>query len=120
MKDEAGRTVQLEDGRRLGYAEWGDPSGQPLFYFHGWPGSLVEGRLADQSAKARRVRLIALDRPGMGLSDFQARRTLIDWPADVVRRRRPSAWTVSLSWASPVAAPTQPRAPGNYPNGSLV
>jgi pimeloyl-ACP methyl ester carboxylesterase len=85
MKDEAGRTVQLEDGRRLGYAEWGDPSGQPLFYFHGWPGSLVEGRLADQSAKARRVRLIALDRPGMGLSDFQARRTLIDWPADVVQ-----------------------------------
>jgi pimeloyl-ACP methyl ester carboxylesterase len=82
---EADRTIQLRDGRRLGYAEWGDPRGRPLLYFHGWPGSRVEGRLGDEPAKAVGIRLIALDRPGMGLSDFQARRTLVDWPDDVIQ-----------------------------------
>jgi len=81
----ADRTIRLRDGRRLGYAEWGDPRGRPLLYFHGWPGSRLEGRLADDAATARGVRLIALDRPGMGLSDNQRRRTLVDWPDDVVQ-----------------------------------
>ena len=85
MKSDVGRTIQLEDGRRLGYAEWGDLSGQPLLYFHGWPGSRVEGWLGDQPAKATGVRLIAFDRPGMGLSGFQPRRTFLDWPDDVVQ-----------------------------------
>ena len=83
-EDGAGQTIRLRDGRRLGYAEWGDPGGRPLLYFHGWPGSRVEGRLADEAAQATGVRLIAIDRPGMGLSDFQPRRTLDDWPDDVV------------------------------------
>ena len=30
------------------------------------------------------VRLIAIDRPGMGLSAFQPRRSFVDWPDDVV------------------------------------
>src|ERR687888_264534 len=102
MKSHVGRTIQLEDGRRLGYAEWGDLSGQPLLYFHGWSGSRVEGWLGDQPAKATGVRLIAFDRPGMGLSGFQPRRTLLDWPNDVVQMAGPWGWTVSPSWASPV------------------
>jgi pimeloyl-ACP methyl ester carboxylesterase len=85
MNDDSGRTIRLGDDRQLGYAEWGDPSGQPLLYFHGWPGSRIEGRLADQPAKAAGVRLIALDRPGMGLSSFKWHRTLLDWPDDVVQ-----------------------------------
>jgi pimeloyl-ACP methyl ester carboxylesterase len=67
----------------LGYAEWGDHGGRPLLYFHGWPGSRLEGRLGDEAARAQGVRLIALDRPGMGLSDYQPRRALVDWPVDV-------------------------------------
>jgi pimeloyl-ACP methyl ester carboxylesterase len=84
MRADDAQTIRLRDGRQLGYAEWGDPGGRPLLYFHGWPGSRVEGRLADEAAKATDVRLIAIDRPGMGLSDFQPRRTLVDWPDDVV------------------------------------
>jgi pimeloyl-ACP methyl ester carboxylesterase len=83
--DTTDRTILVRDGRRLGYAEWGEPGGRPLLYFHGWPGSRVEGRLADEAARARNIRLIAIDRPGMGLSDFQPRRTLVDWPDDVVQ-----------------------------------
>ena len=85
MKDGADRTIRLRDGRRLGYTEWGDPGGRPLLYFHGWPGSRVEGRLGDEAARAKGVRLIALDRPGMGLSDYLQRRTLVDWPDDVLQ-----------------------------------
>jgi pimeloyl-ACP methyl ester carboxylesterase len=59
--------------------------GRPLLYFHGWPGARVEGRLGGEAAGARGVRLIALDRPGMGLSDYQPRRTLVDWPDDVTQ-----------------------------------
>jgi pimeloyl-ACP methyl ester carboxylesterase len=79
------RTFRLSDGRQLGYAEWGDPAGRPLFYFHGWPGSRVEGRLGNDAAVKSRVRLIAVDRPGMGLSDFHPHRSLLDWPDDVVQ-----------------------------------
>jgi pimeloyl-ACP methyl ester carboxylesterase len=81
----ADRTIRLRDGRLLGYAEWGDPAGRPLLFFHGWPGSRVEGRLGDEAARETGVRLIAIDRPGMGLSDFQPGRTLVGWPDDVAQ-----------------------------------
>jgi pimeloyl-ACP methyl ester carboxylesterase len=82
--DKAGQTIRLRDGRQLGFAEWGVSGGAPVLFFHGWPGSRLEGRLGDEAARASGVRLIAIDRPGMGLSDFQRRRTLVDWPDDVV------------------------------------
>jgi pimeloyl-ACP methyl ester carboxylesterase len=85
VDDSGGQRIRLPDGRRLGWAEWGDPSGRPLLYFHGWPGSWAEGRFGDQAAKAHGVRLIAPDRPGMGRSDFQPRRRFLDWPDDVTQ-----------------------------------
>jgi pimeloyl-ACP methyl ester carboxylesterase len=77
-------TFRLASGRGLGYAVYGDPEGRPVFYFHGFPGSRIEARLADGIAARRRVRLIALDRPGFGLSEFNPRRTILGWPDDVV------------------------------------
>ncbi|OGO50594.1 MAG: hypothetical protein A2148_04950 [Chloroflexi bacterium RBG_16_68_14] len=79
-----GNVLTLKDGRRLGYAEYGDPNGKPLFYFHGMPGSRLEGELADAAAKKLGVRVIATDRPGYGRSDFRRGRTFLDWPRDVV------------------------------------
>jgi pimeloyl-ACP methyl ester carboxylesterase len=76
-------TLVLSDGRRLGYAQYGKPDGEPLFYFHGHPGSRLEGRFAHAAAAEAGFRLIALDRPGYGLSDFKPGRTLGDWPDDV-------------------------------------
>jgi pimeloyl-ACP methyl ester carboxylesterase len=75
--------LQLSDGRRLGYAQYGRPDGQPIFYFHGHPGSRLEARFAHQAAAAAGFGVIALDRPGCGLSDAKPGRTLTDWPADV-------------------------------------
>jgi len=75
--------VDLSDGRRLGFAEFGCPTGAPLFYFHGCPGSRLEAGLAAPLARRMNVRLIALDRPGCGLSGHQAMRVIADWPSDV-------------------------------------
>ncbi len=78
------QTLRLRDGRNLAYAEYGDPDGTAVVHCHGHPGSRLEGRLAETAARRLRVRLITLDRPGMGYSDFHPRRSLLDWPGDVV------------------------------------
>lgn len=76
-------TLQLHDGRTLGYAEYGMRDAKALFYFHGQPGSLLEARFLAEQAKHSGIRLIGIDRPGMGLSRFKAGRRLLDWPDDV-------------------------------------
>lgn len=80
------KLFQLPDGRRLAYNEYGTPSGKPLFYFHGSPSSRVETELFlnDQMLRKSNIRLLAMDRPGLGLSDFQPDRRLLDWPKDVL------------------------------------
>lgn len=74
----------LRDGRTLGYAVFGDPQGYPVMYFHGLPGSRLDGQLIEDVAARVGVCLIALDRPGFGLSDFQPGRCISDWPNDVI------------------------------------
>jgi pimeloyl-ACP methyl ester carboxylesterase len=80
----ADKQITLHDGRRLGYAEYGDPDGEPLIYFHGFPSSRLEAGLCQEGARRRQVRVIAIDRPGYGLSDFKPERQISDWPDDVV------------------------------------
>jgi pimeloyl-ACP methyl ester carboxylesterase len=76
-------SIRLADGRTLAYAEWGDPDGRPVFYFHGMPASRLFFPDSDVAA-AEHVRVIAPDRPGMGGSDPQPGHVVADWPADVV------------------------------------
>jgi pimeloyl-ACP methyl ester carboxylesterase len=76
-------TIQLRDGRALGYVEYGDPTGPGLLYFHGHPGSRLEAKFLAPAATQADVRLIGIDRPGMGLSTYQPRRRLLDWVEDV-------------------------------------
>jgi pimeloyl-ACP methyl ester carboxylesterase len=83
MEDRAAQTITLRDGRTLGYAEYGDPNGKPLLWFHGFPGCRLDGKLVEEAAGAAGVRVIAPDRPGMGLSTFQPARTFLDWPGAV-------------------------------------
>ena len=77
------RFLGLPDGRRLGYTEFGDPLGIPLCAFHGTPGSRFMFRLVHETARHLGLRIIAPDRPGFGLSDYQENRTLADWADDV-------------------------------------
>ncbi len=78
-----GHQTRLPDGRWLGYAEFGDPEGQPIFFFHGLPGSRLFRHPDDSIAAELGVRLITIDRPGFGLSSFKKKRKLLDWPDDV-------------------------------------
>ena len=77
------QTFVLPDGRTLGYAEYGSTNGHPLLYFHGYPSSRLEASPIDDIASRHSIRVLALDRPGFGLSSPQPHRCILDWPADV-------------------------------------
>jgi pimeloyl-ACP methyl ester carboxylesterase len=78
-----GAPVRLPDGRVLGVERLGRPGGSPVLAFHGLPGSRLDF-LADSRACAQAgVELIAVDRPGFGLSSPQPGRVPLDWPGDV-------------------------------------
>jgi pimeloyl-ACP methyl ester carboxylesterase len=79
----ADRLLPLADGRTLGWAEYGDPGGRPLVFFHGTPSCRLDAFTLHDAASTRGVRLIAPDRPGMGLSSWQPDRRLLDHNADV-------------------------------------
>lgn len=76
------RVLSLPDGRRLGISERGTADGLPLLFFHGFAGSRLQCP-DDGGAAALGVRLIAVDRPAVGLSDRKAGRRPIDWADDV-------------------------------------
>ena len=77
--------ITLRDGRSLGYGEFGHPDGKPVFLFHSWLGSRLDAKFLDESAAKAGIRAIGIDRPGMGLSDFQFGRQILDWPEDVIQ-----------------------------------
>ncbi len=85
MKLTEKRQITLLDGRTLGFAIYGATRGRPIFYFHGFPGSRLEARFAHDLGLVHEARIIAVDRPGYGLSDYLPGRTILDWPGDVLR-----------------------------------
>ena len=76
MSDSA-KAVTTPDGRRLTYLEVGDPDGPLVIHNHGGPSSRLEARLFADAASKNRLRLICVDRPGMGQSSPQKTRTLL-------------------------------------------
>lgn len=74
--------MQLADGRRFAWSEWGPTDGIPVLFctgagMSGWLG-FGSDCLADLG-----LRLIAFDRPGLGRSDPHPTKTLDSWVADV-------------------------------------
>ena len=76
--------MRLRDGRTLGVAVVGQADGLPIFHFHGRGVSRLEVFQVATSASTFGVRLIGLDRPGIGRSDPKAGHRILDWPDDVV------------------------------------
>jgi pimeloyl-ACP methyl ester carboxylesterase len=79
----AGNTVRLDDGRSIGFADGGDPDGTPVLHLHGTPGSRLTFDFADGPARAVGVRVIAPDRPGIGLSSAKPAYSLTDVADDI-------------------------------------
>jgi pimeloyl-ACP methyl ester carboxylesterase len=75
--------VDLPDGRRLGYADVGDPAGEPLVVLHGFPNSRAFGALFDAAGREHGRRVLAPERPGFGVSDPDPGRGLSDWADDL-------------------------------------
>jgi pimeloyl-ACP methyl ester carboxylesterase len=84
------QTVTLPDQRKLGFAMYGPSLGVPLIYFHGSPSSRLEPLLLNEFGLdlevlllQSHVRLIAVDRPGMGLSTINPQGTFLSFADDV-------------------------------------
>ena len=76
-------TLTLKDGRKLGYLDVGKAGGAVGFHFHGHGSSRLEALMLEDAAHRLGLRVIALDRPGIGYSDPKDGDRLLDWPADV-------------------------------------
>lgn len=76
-------SIQLPDGRKLGFSQYGLLKGTPVLFFHGAPGSSYIPADMAGIAKQCGVRLIAVDRPGYGVSDPHAARTFFSWANDI-------------------------------------
>ncbi len=73
----------LADGRELSYSEYGLPTGYPVFYCHGFPGSRLQAGDFHEPAYAKHCRFFGIDRPGMGRSTFHKQHTLLSWANDI-------------------------------------
>jgi pimeloyl-ACP methyl ester carboxylesterase len=76
--------VALEGGRSIGYAEYGDPEGDPVLWFHGTPGARKQiPPDVPALSKERRIRLIGVERPGTGFSTPYTYERIVDWADDL-------------------------------------
>lgn len=77
-------TIRLADGRRLGFAEFGPPTGRPVLWFHGTPGARRQiAPDARTLAEEANVRIVSVERPGIGDSTPHAYARLIDFAEDI-------------------------------------
>jgi pimeloyl-ACP methyl ester carboxylesterase len=77
-------SVAVRDGRRLSFAEYGSPRGPALMWFHGTPGSRRQIPLdAREYAAELGIRIIGVDRPGIGSSTPYQYPNIADFPADL-------------------------------------
>ncbi len=75
-------TLTRDDGRVVGFSDFGDVGGTPVLWCHGGPGSRLEAADAGAAAIPLGLRLIGIDRPGYGLSTPYPGRTIADWVGD--------------------------------------
>jgi pimeloyl-ACP methyl ester carboxylesterase len=109
------REVPVGDGT-VGVYDYGDPNGAPVMVFHGTPACGAGFAWADEPARERGLRLIAPDRPGVGLSTRVAGWTVGDYPAmvsalaDALGIDRFAVW--GYSGGGPYAVACAARLPG--------
>ncbi|MCT7661828.1 alpha/beta fold hydrolase [Mycobacterium deserti] len=76
--------VAVGEDRQIGFAEFGDPQGRAIFWLHGTPGARrqipMEARVYAEKAH---IRLIGLDRPGIGSSTQYRYDTVVSFAEDL-------------------------------------
>src|SRR5438445_11601091 len=77
-------TVALAPGRRLGFAEFGPADGRPVVWLHGTPGARRQiPQPARVAAEELGVRIIGIDRPGVGASAPFRYGSVLDFAGDM-------------------------------------
>ncbi|OSC40087.1 alpha/beta fold hydrolase [Mycobacterium decipiens] len=76
--------IAVGEGRQIGFAEFGAPQGRAVFWLHGTPGARrqipTEARVY---AEQRDIRLIGVDRPGIGSSTPHQYETIVAFADDL-------------------------------------
>jgi pimeloyl-ACP methyl ester carboxylesterase len=118
--------VTVGDGRQLGIAEFGPPRAeQTIVWFHGTPGARRQvppdaRRIADE----RGVRIIGMDRPGVGLSTPHLYHQLLDFTVDLElaldRLGVERYSTVGLSGGAPYALAAAHAFPDRVPTVGIL
>ncbi|MFC5177260.1 alpha/beta fold hydrolase [Nocardioides taihuensis] len=77
-------TVAVRDDRRLSFAEYGDARGPAIVWMHGTPGARRQIPLEARAyAEQHGVRIIGIDRPGIGSSTPYLYPNVADWTHDL-------------------------------------
>lgn len=77
-------SVAVRGGRRLSFAEYGPIHGPAIVWMHGTPGARRQIPLeARQVAEDRGIRIIGVDRPGIGSSTPHVYDDVLDWTGDL-------------------------------------
>ncbi len=78
-------TVAVRGERRLGFAEFGSPHGPAIIWMHGTPGARRQIPLEARALAEREgLRIIGVDRPGIGSSTPWVYESVLDWTEDLV------------------------------------
>ncbi len=75
--------ILLKDKRKLGFKEYGVLDGFPIIYCHGSQSSRLEMHYDLTFAQNHHLRIITIDRPGHGLSDYNPKGSIIHFAEDV-------------------------------------
>lgn len=77
-------SVAVRDGRRLSFAEFGAPRGAAIIWMHGTPGARRQVPMEARAYAAEHdLRIIGIDRPGIGTSTRHLYANVLDWVGDL-------------------------------------
>jgi len=111
----ADQVLRLADDRVIGFVDYGPGDATPVLWCHGAPGSRFEPAWLQRAATAAGLRIVAMDRPGYGLSTPQPGRGIGDGARDVLllaeHLRVERFVTVGVSTGGVYALATAARAP---------
>jgi pimeloyl-ACP methyl ester carboxylesterase len=77
-------SVAVRDGRRISFAEFGTPRGAAIIWMHGTPGGRRQIPIEARAYAAEHdLRIIGIDRPGIGTSTPHLYANILDWVGDL-------------------------------------
>jgi pimeloyl-ACP methyl ester carboxylesterase len=76
--------MHTEKEKTISYEIFGNPNGKPLFICHGLNSSRLEAKLIESLLSSDDIKVIGIDRAGIGKSSFQKNRTILDFADDIV------------------------------------